>query len=76
MQPFDEFKQQLFLSAGTEPSKIVEFSCDHIIPPENILPIVLCKGPSGKQFDFSFENRNSHSMVSKFILFLYFRGPG
>lgn len=36
----------------------------HVIPPENILPIILCSGPSGQELDFTFQNRDSPRMVT------------
>lgn len=57
MKPVDEFKNRLFISSGVEPERIVEFSCDHIIEPENILPIIVNKGLEEKSFHFNFENR-------------------
>ncbi|XP_044729931.1 ATP-dependent DNA helicase DDX11 [Chrysoperla carnea] len=59
MQPFSEFTDQLFIAAGANPSRILEFSCGHVIPPTSILPIIACSGPTGKSFDFSFEFRNN-----------------
>lgn len=38
-------------------------SAGHVIPPENILPLVLCAGPSGQELDFTFQNRDSPQMV-------------
>lgn len=35
----------------------------HVIPPENILPIVLCAGPSGQQLEFTFQTRDTAQMV-------------
>nr|CAD7598697.1 unnamed protein product [Timema genevievae] len=63
MQPLEEFKEQLFLSAGADISRIVEFSCGHVIPPENILPMAVTVGPSGKQLDFSYQARNTLAMI-------------
>jgi chromosome transmission fidelity protein 1 len=64
MQPLDEFRDQLFLSAGGTAERLTEFSCGHVIPPENILPIALTAGPSGKQLDFSYQSRTLPVMVS------------
>lgn len=64
MQPISEFQEQLFQNAGAELSRITTFSCGHVIPPENILPIVLCSGPSGRQLDFSFQTRNTPVLVT------------
>lgn len=59
MKPNTEFRDRLFKAAGVLAERIVEFSCDHIIPPENILPIILTQGPQGVPFLFNFENRLS-----------------
>ncbi|XP_073400309.1 ATP-dependent DNA helicase DDX11 isoform X2 [Dendrobates tinctorius] len=57
MQPVSDFKQQLLMAAGLQPERIVEFSCGHVIPPENILPVVLCSGPTNQQLEFTYEKR-------------------
>lgn len=64
MQPLGEFRDQLFLSAGGTAERLTEFSCGHVIPPENILPIALTAGPSGKQLDFAYQSRTVPVMVS------------
>lgn len=64
MQPVSEFRDRLFIAAGAEEKRIVEFSCDHIVPKENILPIILNSGPTGKLLDFSFGSRNTKDTVS------------
>ncbi|XP_034032472.1 ATP-dependent DNA helicase DDX11 [Thalassophryne amazonica] len=65
MQPVSDFKQELLFSAGVSEERIVEFSCGHVIPPENILPIVLCSGPSGQELDFTFQHRDSPKMMDE-----------
>ncbi|PSN32822.1 ATP-dependent DNA helicase DDX11 [Blattella germanica] len=57
MQPLEEFRDQLFIAAGGSVGRLAEFSCGHVIPPENILPIALATGPSGKELDFSYQSR-------------------
>lgn len=59
MKPVNEFRDRLFKAAGVSEDKIVEFSCDHIIPKENILPIILSKGFDKKSLIFNFESRFS-----------------
>ncbi|KAB0799148.1 hypothetical protein PPYR_07028 [Photinus pyralis] len=59
MKPISEFRNRLFVAAGATNDRIVEFSCDHIIPPENILPLVVTKGLQGERMLFNFENRFS-----------------
>ncbi|XP_053175106.1 ATP-dependent DNA helicase DDX11 [Scomber japonicus] len=65
MQPVSDFKQELLFSAGVGEERITEFSCGHVIPPENILPIVLCSGPSGQELEFTFQNRDSPRMMDE-----------
>lgn len=65
MQPVSDFKQQLLISAGLSPDRIVEFSCGHVIPPENILPIVLCSGPTNQQLEFTYRKRDLPEMMDE-----------
>uniref|UniRef100_A0A3P8T7N2 ATP-dependent DNA helicase DDX11 n=1 Tax=Amphiprion percula TaxID=161767 RepID=A0A3P8T7N2_AMPPE len=65
MQPVSDFKQELLFSAGVGEERITEFSCGHVIPPGNILPLVLCSGPSGQELDFTFQNRDSPRMMDE-----------
>uniref|UniRef100_A0AAR2J949 Helicase ATP-binding domain-containing protein n=1 Tax=Pygocentrus nattereri TaxID=42514 RepID=A0AAR2J949_PYGNA len=65
MQPVADFKEQLLLSAGVSEERISEFSCGHVIPPENILPIVLCAGPSGQELEFTFQTRDTPRMMEE-----------
>lgn len=64
MQPMSEFRNRLFISSGAVEDRILEFSCDHIVPPENILPIIISNGPMGTQLDFSYNFRNQSDIVS------------
>ncbi|XP_053832921.1 ATP-dependent DNA helicase DDX11 isoform X3 [Vidua macroura] len=63
MQPVADFREQLLYRAGVDPARIVEFSCGHVIPPENILPIILCSGPSNQQLEFTYETRDLPQMI-------------
>ncbi|KAI1882536.1 hypothetical protein AGOR_G00251760 [Albula goreensis] len=65
MQPVADFRDQLLLSAGVSEDRISEFSCGHVIPAENILPIILCSGPSGQQLEFTFQNRDTPQMMDE-----------
>ncbi|KAK2894469.1 hypothetical protein Q8A67_011698 [Cirrhinus molitorella] len=65
MQPVADFKEQLLFSAGVTEERILEFSCGHVIAPENILPIVLCAGPSGQQLEFTFQTRDTPQMMEE-----------
>lgn len=57
MKPISEFRNRLFIKAGAKPNMIVEFTCDHIIPAENILPIIVTKGSKNENLLFNFDNR-------------------
>ncbi|KAK4886089.1 hypothetical protein RN001_002360 [Aquatica leii] len=68
MKPITEFRNRLFIGAGATSERIVEFSCDHIIPPENILPLIITKGQNNENLLFNFENRFSMGKCIKQIL--------
>lgn len=54
-----EFEYQLFGACGAPRDRIVTFACGHIVSPDHVLPVVLTKGASGKELDFSWSNRSS-----------------
>lgn len=62
LQPIEETRLRLFPSVSSNDIKF--FSCNHIVPPESILPLAVTRGPSGMTFDFSFSSRCSPTMVS------------
>ncbi|XP_077025773.1 ATP-dependent DNA helicase DDX11 [Tamandua tetradactyla] len=57
MQPVSDFRDQLLTCAGVGAERVVEFSCGHVIPPENILPLIICSGPSNQQLEFTYQKR-------------------
>ncbi|NWW38755.1 DDX11 helicase, partial [Panurus biarmicus] len=65
MQPVADFREELLCCAGVDPARIVEFSCGHVIPPENILPIILCSGPSNQQLEFTYQTRDLPQMMDE-----------
>ncbi|XP_037246608.1 ATP-dependent DNA helicase DDX11 isoform X1 [Falco rusticolus] len=65
MQPVADFREQLLSCAGMDPARVVEFSCGHVIPPENILPIILCNGPSNQQLEFTYQTRDLPQMMDE-----------
>ncbi|RAL44089.1 hypothetical protein DM860_015010 [Cuscuta australis] len=68
LQPIEETKERLFPSL--QPEKMHFFSCSHIIPSENILPIAVSCGPSGHSFDFSYNTRSSPVMIEELGLLI------
>lgn len=65
MEPMSEFIDQLFLMAGATPDKIMTFSCDHVIPQENIMSHVLIRGPTGIEFEFNFHNQQNTKLLDE-----------
>ncbi|XP_025835046.1 ATP-dependent DNA helicase DDX11 isoform X2 [Agrilus planipennis] len=65
MKPLSEFRDRLFISAGASPDRIVHFTCDHVIPKENILPLIVTKGLNNENLLFNFENRMHMGNVLK-----------
>nr|XP_020857160.1 ATP-dependent DNA helicase DDX11 isoform X1 [Phascolarctos cinereus]XP_020857161.1 ATP-dependent DNA helicase DDX11 isoform X1 [Phascolarctos cinereus]XP_020857162.1 ATP-dependent DNA helicase DDX11 isoform X1 [Phascolarctos cinereus] len=65
MQPMADFREQLLECAGIGTERVVEFSCGHVIPPDNILPIVLCSGPSNQQLEFIYQKRELPQMMDE-----------
>lgn len=44
-------------------SKIMTLSCGHVIPTSSLLAVPVVQTSQGNEFDFTFEKRNSKSMV-------------
>ncbi|XP_035872251.1 LOW QUALITY PROTEIN: ATP-dependent DNA helicase DDX11 [Phyllostomus discolor] len=65
MQPVSEFREQLLACAGVAAERLVEFSCGHVIPPDNILPLVICTGPSNQQLEFTYLKRELPHMMDE-----------
>ncbi|RWS09825.1 putative ATP-dependent RNA helicase DDX11-like protein [Dinothrombium tinctorium] len=64
MEPFNEFIDHLLKPIGVNEDKITCFSCGHIIPDNNLLPICLGHGPSKDiAFEFSFKYRNNSKVI-------------
>lgn len=70
LQPVEETRERLF--PWLPPDQLHFFSCGHIIPSENILPIAVSHGPTGQSFDFSYSSRGSSVMVSNLFYSLIF----
>ncbi|CAN0154718.1 unnamed protein product [Ectocarpus fasciculatus] len=63
MQPTGDLVRQLFSSV--EPSRVEVFSCGHVIPRENLLPLCVSRGPSGKTFNFTFHRRGTDEQLDE-----------
>ncbi|XP_006862835.1 PREDICTED: putative ATP-dependent RNA helicase DDX11-like protein 8-like [Chrysochloris asiatica] len=65
MQPVSDFREQLLACAGVGAERVVEFSCGHVIPPDSILPLVICSGPSNQQLEFTYQKRELPQMMEE-----------
>ncbi|KAG5330062.1 DDX11 helicase, partial [Acromyrmex heyeri] len=65
MEPMSEFVDQLFLMAGATPDRIMTFSCEHVIPKENITSNVVTRGPTGIEFEFNYHNRQDTKLLDE-----------
>jgi len=70
MEPMSEFVDQLFLMAGATLDRIMTFSCDHVIPKENIISNVVTRGPTGIEFEFNYHSRQDIKLVIELFLSL------
>ncbi|KAL9602940.1 MAG: hypothetical protein Q9219_001465 [cf. Caloplaca sp. 3 TL-2023] len=61
MAPMDDFVRQLFAYVPAE--RLETWSCGHIIPKDNLFVRCVSSSPAGKDFDFSFANRESASLI-------------
>ncbi|XP_042049387.1 ATP-dependent DNA helicase DDX11-like [Salvia splendens] len=68
LQPIEETKERLFRSLHL--NELPFFSCGHIVPSKNILPVAVKLGPSGQSFDFSYKARSSSTMIGELGLLL------
>ncbi|KAG0717310.1 ATP-dependent DNA helicase DDX11 [Chionoecetes opilio] len=65
MQPISEFQDQLFISAGVKKERVQHFSCGHVVPAEQLLPVALPRGPTGLTFDFTHQHRTDPKMLDE-----------
>lgn len=63
MSPMDDYINHLFHYLPLE--RISTLSCGHVIPPSNLLAMPIAKGPSGVDFDFTFEKRGQKQTIEE-----------
>ena len=62
-QPFADLEQQLFHTLPTGRLRMVSYG--HIVPPANLLPLVLPSGPTGVPLQFTFGSRASPALMDE-----------
>ncbi|KAI9107909.1 hypothetical protein K1719_021245 [Acacia pycnantha] len=68
LQPIEETRERLL--PWLPQNQLHFFSCGHIVPPQNIMPIAVSRGPSGRSFDFSYSSRSSPDTMRELGLLL------
>ena len=63
MQPFADLEQQIFRELPTGRLRTVSFG--HIVPPSNLLPLVVPTGPSGVPLQFNFATRAAPQIMDE-----------
>jgi chromosome transmission fidelity protein 1 len=63
MQPMNDFISHLFPYLPED--KIRTLSCGHVIPKENLLAWPMVKGPTGMEFEFTYEKRANPNMIDE-----------
>jgi len=63
MSPIPATTNQLF--PDVDINRIRVFSCGHIIPPSNVLALVVQRGPKGGQMEFRFQNREDQTLFGE-----------
>jgi chromosome transmission fidelity protein 1 len=59
MKPISDFEQLI-----ADRNRIEYYSCDHVIPKDNIMAIAMASSSNNVKFDFSFTSRDNAKMVS------------
>jgi len=63
LQPTADLVQVLFSEVPSDRIKL--FSCGHVVPSQNLLPICLSSGPAGLAFDFRYTSRDDLSLIDE-----------
>src|SRR6218665_2489481 len=65
MKPFEDYINQLFKPLKVPASRIVTFSCDHVIPKDNLIAIGCGKCPNNSVLNFTFKHRSLQSTIEQ-----------
>eukprot|EP01135_Chromosphaera_perkinsii_P004535 Nk52_evm5s288 gene=Nk52_evmTU5s288 len=64
MEPVSDFTDQLKY-CSVKPENIRLFKCEHVIPPDNILPVTLGRGPCNTELTFNFQKRSDPKVIEE-----------
>lgn len=65
MEPTSEFETQLF--PDLDPARLTRFSCAHIIPPQNLMAAIVCKGARGTPLEFKYDARGNTALLDELV---------
>lgn len=63
MSPMSDYIEHLFSYVNSR--RLSTFSFGHVIPKQNMVVMPITKGPSGMEFEFTFERRRSQAMITE-----------
>ncbi|KAI9871916.1 MAG: ATP-dependent DNA helicase chl1 [Pleopsidium flavum] len=63
MSPMSDYINRLFSYLPSE--RLTTLSCGHVIPPDNLIAWPVTRGPSGIEYDFTFDQRKSPTMIDE-----------
>ncbi|OAF66995.1 hypothetical protein A3Q56_05276, partial [Intoshia linei] len=58
MNPCHDIKNELLLKNDVLPSKIVQYTCDHVVDPKNVCCLVVPKSVNQRNFEFNYKSRH------------------
>uniref|UniRef100_A0A5S6Q3V9 Helicase ATP-binding domain-containing protein n=1 Tax=Trichuris muris TaxID=70415 RepID=A0A5S6Q3V9_TRIMR len=65
MEPVGELYNRLFIPAGVPATKVTRFSCNHVVPHSNILPLVIATGSHGRKLEFTYNMRKTPQLLDE-----------
>lgn len=69
MAPMNDYQNQLF--PYLSPDQVEIFSCGHVIPSANFMAQAFSRGPSSREFEFTFAKRNDPQMIDELCQAIY-----
>ncbi len=63
MEPVSDLLMQVF--PHLDPRDLARVSCGHVIPKSNLFASAVSVGPRKTRFEFKFDNRGDHALVSR-----------
>lgn len=65
MKPFEDYYNQLFKPLNIPENRIMTFSCDHVIPQDNLVAFGCGQGPNQIALNYTYSNRSTADVVNE-----------